>query len=141
MDRRSTQYLLHRWLFGEVNSTSRWICLEELTKRKDQFPPSIPTRLLRIIEKGEDGKRKLRRAAAILLIQLHTPQESSTCSYSDRLQSALSRSFALALPSRLSRPHIVDSVLPKDACNQLISEAMEHAVLNGWGSAHRRHLV
>ena len=76
-----------------------------------------------------------RRRAAIALLRICTgivPDDA-------RLQSALARSLALALPLRLKRPVLVEAALPVSDCSVLAREAREEGATRGWSSLHRKY--
>ena len=79
----------------------------------------------------------VRRAAAIALIRLHG--SGSASGFSSRVQAALARGLALALPRRLGLPQVVPGLLSEAECTTLLQQAEAHASQHGWGSLHRQY--
>ena len=133
--------LLRLWLYGVLvrpdsvqrcEEHKRWEALEELSRRLDALSPLL-FRLARIVELGYRCSRfGLRRRAAIGLIRLCEGRPPDSL----RLQVALARAISLALPRRLSAPHIVPTLLSDGECDALVAECDAHG---GWGSLHRKY--
>ncbi|KAL1495955.1 hypothetical protein AB1Y20_014597 [Prymnesium parvum] len=116
-----------------LRAHERWAALQSVAD--SDVPTSALLRLAGIIELGQRGKLKLRRAAAIGLIRLtaHAMPED------ERLQAAHARGLALALPRRLAMPHAVLSLIPGALCDEVVLQAERYAADHGWGSLHRRY--
>ena len=126
--------LLRCWLHGTGRGTTvqeRWAALEALSERADL---ATRLRLAALIIEGERvHKMRIRRRAATALLRVcaHAPPPDS-----GRLQTALARSLAFALPRRLATPRLVEQVMAPDECQALIESARENG---SWGSLHRKY--
>ena len=123
----SSTALLRLWLYGRYGrdvcrrNWLRWKALDDLVDRHEAdalfSAASVPSRLAALIELGPrvEGGRRLRRLrcrAAIALVRLFAgrPPESQ------QLQLILARSISLALPSHLSQPRVVASLMSAAEC-------------------------
>lgn len=114
----------------------RWAALDALCRRGCD-DPAVCDHLVGIVERPDDHRLGLRRAAAIALIRLYG--DTSGQQQSGRLQQALARGLALALPQRLSTPQLVPAMLSAAECATLLAQADAHALRRGWGSLHRQY--
>ena len=142
----SSSTLLRTWLSGVSKPDYRWRALDRLCERThhaDRMMSALAD-LIDVVHHGApvvDSVRRRsarrRRRAAIALLRVcsgSTPPDDA------RLQAALARSLALALPRRLSRPTVVDEALTPSECATLIVECRaEGSSVRGWGSLHRKY--
>lgn len=139
---------LRTWLYGvqagagsvrRVEAAGRWAALDVLARSPADLAPELD-RLAALIERSGTTTRsnvdtaRLRRRAAIALLRLCDPPPES-----GRLQVALARGFALALPRRLGSPWVVPALMSPAECAGLIAEATAYGASNGWGSLHRKY--
>ena len=112
----------------------RWAALDALCRRR--LPMRAMEHLLTVLENQEQHTLRLRRAAAIALTRIcgRSAQRGS-----ERLQQALARGFALALPRSLSMPQLVPGLLSEAECATTLEQAEEYATQHGWGSLHRQY--
>ena len=142
---------LQLWLHGRdvrsailraprLSLSLRWTVLDDLVSRTD-VPAWVLRKLSAIVELGPRARRSLRRAAAIAFLRLTDRTCACTCDIgnSERMQVAHAKSLALALPRRLSTPHVVPHLLDQAECATLVAQADAHAAKHGWGSVHRRY--
>ena len=113
----------------------RWAVLDALCRRPRLR--RVTEHLVGVIERPKDHRLMVRRAAAIALIRLHGG--GSACGFSSRVQAALARGLALALPRRLGLPQVVPGLLSEAECTTLLQQAEAHASQHGWGSLHRQY--
>ena len=85
----------------------RWAVLDALCRRPRLR--RVTEHLVGVIERPKDHRLMVRRAAAIALIRLHGGGSAS--GFSSRVQAALARGLALALPRRLGLPQVVPGLL------------------------------
>ena len=114
----------------------RWAALDALCRR-GCGRPAVCDHLIGIVERPDEHRLGLRRAAAIALIRLYGGVSGQQ--QSGRLQQALARGLALALPQRLSMPQLVPAMLSAAECATLLAQADAHALQRGWGSLHRQY--
>ena len=131
----ANRLLLWKWLLEKVPSMkSRWAALHECHEalHDDVHRQRCLHLCARIVERDHRWKLKLRRRAAIALLKLasiHTPE-------SERLQAALARSLALALPRQLRTPRVVEQLLAPEDCATLMEEARASGE---WTRLHRKY--
>ena len=135
MDPSRPSALLRLWLHGAESASTRWAALESLSSSSDGNSDSsldqLLHRLASFIERDHLWKVKLRRRAAVALLKL-----SPYAPDNERLQRALARSLALALPRRLAKPLVIDDVMEAAMCEKLIAECRASS---DWTSLHRRY--
>ena len=113
----------------------RWAVLDALCRRHRL--QRVTDHLVGVLERPKDHRLTVRRAAAIALIRLHGGGSAS--GFSGRVQAALARGLALALPRRLGLPQVVPGLLSEAECTTLLQQAEAHASEQGWGSLHRQY--
>ena len=113
----------------------RWAVLDALCRRHRLR--CVTDHLVGVLERPKDNRLTVRRAAAIALIRLHGGGSAS--GFSGRVQAALARGLALALPRRLGLPQVVPGLLSEAECTTLLEQAEAHASQQGWGSLHRQY--
>lgn len=137
--------LLRAWLAGPT-AEKRWDALERLRDVTSSASASLTIRtLVRLVLERLDSdladgirlrrKARRRRRAAIALLQLC----KGTTPEGRKVQTALAKSLALALPRRLARPSIMTNALGHDDCRALACEACTEGALHGWSSLHRKY--
>jgi len=138
----SNTALLRLWL-SRAASESRWDALDRLCARCDRHGTAAAlARLIGATSGDGDGDRKRRRLsrrrrrASIALLRLCAGKPPPD---DVRLQMALARGLALALPRRLARPTIIEDVLSPAECLSLACEARAEGAAHGWGSLHRKY--
>lgn len=99
-------------------------------------PVNVLGKLTLLMERRH-ASRKLKRQAAIALLQLCRAAQAKL--QSERTQQALARSLAFALPRRLSEPRVVHGLMSGEECAELISIAATQGAVRGWSSLHRRY--
>lgn len=137
--------LLRRCLCSR--SEARWDALDALAKSHRQHG-AVRSWLATLVEAAEGvgdddrlrrSRARRRRRAAIALLRICRNSRAGVAPDDARLQAALARGLALALPRRLSRPNVAHSVLPPAECEALAREAKCVGAQNGWGSLHRKY--
>lgn len=135
-DERTSAASLRAWLHGPGTKAHRWMALDDCcSAAQGKAQLKLQLRLASIIERSEVWPLKLRRRAAVALLRLCSagaPPDSA------RLQQAMARSLALALPRDLATPRVVPLLEP-DECASLIDEARAHGRAHGWQSLHRKY--
>ena len=139
---------LRTWLRVQLPSTRRWEALHRVCARPIcRTHPWLLQLMLWLEQPGRRPTRasfpaqpltgRERRAAAVGLLQIcrHNP----TLREGPRVQSAIARAIALALPKRLSTPRLLRGLLSVDECSSLLAAAQQHGQEHGWGSLHRQY--
>jgi len=139
--------LLCTWLSVRLPASRRWTALSALCARRvGRRDPALlrlllhlehPTRRRTRSRERRAPTRPERQAAAVALLQLcrHRPELRDSA----RVQAAIARGLALALPARLSTPQILPQLLSRDECARLLALARAHGAEHGWSSLHRRY--